>query len=141
VHATQKAGQVDPGCQYLKRKLGLMNFRSLRLIEEQRYKLRMGERARLRLPEGHWVQFQPISVLGRELHMQVRMPGVDTHMRMASGRGVILGGVKHEDGVLVVHLKPNFRIPRLPSPAAKKKREELRQLRLLRDAAAEAAGP
>lgn len=117
VHAMQKPGQVDWICEDLKRKLDMMNFGTLRVLQRRQFKLRFGEEGRLSLPAGHEVRFLPISILNRELHMQVEMPGsVNTRMRMKSGRGVILGGIQHEDGHLIVHLEPNFRVPRAGSP-------------------------
>ena len=84
--------------------------------------LRLGreESGRLLLPEGREVRFLPISVLHRKLHMQVEMPGIlNTRMRMTSGRGVILGGVEHGAGYLIVYMVPNFRLPRVASARSK----------------------
>ena len=131
VHARQQPGRIDPVCEKLRHRLRLMNFRSLRMVQKRLFKLRMGERGRMQLPAGRRVEFLPISVIDRQLHMQVQMPGVvNTRMRMESGRGVILGGIRHEDGVLVVQLQPSFRLPRPPSAAARRKREA-RRLRIL----------
>jgi hypothetical protein len=132
VHAAKEEGKIDPPCQSLKHTL-LRDFGTLRLMKKERFKLRMGERGHMQLPAGHSLQFLPISVLDRELHMHVQIPGVvNTQMRLQSGPGMILGGVKHDDGVLVIHLKPDFRIPRAPSEAAKKKRAERNRRHLLR---------
>ncbi len=122
VHAEKKAGQVDWICEKLRKKLAPMNFGTLRVVQQRQFKLALGELGRLPLPEGREVRFLPISVLHRKLHMQVEMPGlVNTRMRMTSGRGVILGGVEHGDGYLIVHMVPNFRLPRaaaarMPNP-------------------------
>ncbi|MFQ5513792.1 MAG: hypothetical protein ACE5FG_05085 [Myxococcota bacterium] len=134
VHARQQPGIVDPLCEDLRKKLRLMNFRSLRVVQQQSFKLRMGEQGAMQLPEGRRLEFLPISVIGGELHMQVMMPGVvNTRMRMANRRGVILGGVRYGDGVLVVQLQPTFRLPRGPSAAAREARER-RRARTLRTA-------
>ncbi len=113
VHAEKKPGQVDWICEELKKKLKLMNFGTLRVVQRRLFKLAFGEAGRLPLPEGREVRFLPISILHRQLHMQVEMPGlVNTRMRMKNGRGVILGGVEDGDGYLIVYVVPNFRIPR-----------------------------
>jgi len=113
VHAEQKPGQVDWICEKLKKKLAPMNFGTLRVVQQRQFKLRFGEQGALSLPEGREVRFLPISVVHRQLHMQIEMPGlVNTRMRMVSGRGVILGGVEHGDGYLIVHVIPSFRMPR-----------------------------
>ena len=124
VHAEKKAGQVDWICEKLRRKLAPMNFGTLRVVQQRQFKLAFGELGRLPLPEGREVRFLPISVLHRKLHMQVEMPGlVNTRMRMTSGRGVILGGVEHQGGYLIVHVVPNFRLPR--AAVARSKRTPL----------------
>ena len=113
VHAEKKPGQVDWICEKLRKKLEPMNFGTLRVMQRRQFKLRFGESGRLTLPGGREVRFLPISVVRHQLHMQVEMPGpVNTRMRMMSGRGVILGGVEHGDGYLIVHMVPNFRVPR-----------------------------
>ncbi len=137
VHAKVEPGPIDPGCVPLKRKLGMMNFRTLRMLQQQRFKLQMGQQARMQLPAGRHFEILPISVIDRELHMQVQMPGMlNTRVRMPSGDSMILGGLAFEDGVLVLQLKPEFRLPRPPSAAARHKRE----LRRLRHLGAYAAG-
>ncbi len=120
VHAEKKAGQVDWICKKLRKKLAPMNFGTLRVVQQRQLKLAFGESGRLRLPGGREVSFLPISVLHRKLHMQVEMPGlVNTRMRMKSGRGVILGGVEHEAGYLIVYMVPNFRLPRVAAARSK----------------------
>ena len=120
VHAEKKAGQVDWICEKLRRKLAPMNFGTLRVVRQRQFKLAFGELGRLDLPEGREVRFLPISVLHRQLHMQVEMPGlVNTRMRMTSGRGVILGGVEHGDGYLIIHMVPSFRLPRTAAARAR----------------------
>ncbi len=122
VHAEKKAGQVDWICEKLRKKLAPMNFGTLRVVQRRQFKLAFGESGRLLLPEGREVRFLPISVLHRKLHMQVEMPGVlNTRMRMTSGRGVILGGLEHGDGYLIVHMVPNFRLPRAAAARSKLK--------------------
>lgn len=116
VHAEKKPGQVDWICEKLRKKLEPMNFGTLRVMQRRQFKLRFGESGRLTLPGGREVRFLPISVVRQQLHMQVEMPGpVNTRMRMMSGRGVILGGVEHGDGYLIVHMVPNFRMPKRAS--------------------------
>ncbi len=128
VHAEKKAGQVDWICEKLRRKLAPMNFGTLRVVQRRQFKLAFGESGRLLLPEGREVRFLPISVLHRKLHMQVEMPGLlNTRMRMTSGRGVILGGVEHGGGYLIVHMVPNFRLPR--AAAARKPNPLLHRVR------------
>lgn len=123
VHAEKKTGQVDWICEKLRRKLQPMNFGTLRVVQRRQFKLAYGESGRLALPGGREVRFLPISVLHRQLHMQVEMPGlVNTRMRMTNGRGVVLGGVEDGAGYLIVHMVPNFRIPRA---AAARKRTPL----------------
>ncbi len=120
VHVEKKAGQVDWICEKLRKKLAPMNFGTLRVVQQRQFKLAFGELGRLGLPEGREVRFLPISVLHRQLHMQVEMPGlINTRMRMTSGRGVILGGVEHGDGYLIIHMVPNFRLPRTAAARAR----------------------
>jgi len=134
VNATQQPGPVDPGCGELKQQLSLMNFKSLRLVYRERFKLRMGQRGGLRLPEGRKLDFLPISIVDNLLHVQVQLgDALNTQMRLPSGRGVILGGIRHGSGVLLVHLLPFFRMPRPPSEALLHARER-RRMRAVRAA-------
>ena len=88
-------------------------------------------------PQGQEVRLLPISIVNRELHMQVEMPGrVNTRMRMTSGRGVILGGVRHDDGYLIVHLQPVFRAVKGAAPRL----AERHRMQMLHEASAPATG-
>lgn len=108
VQAFEKAGSIDPGCKDLPPKLGPMNFRSMRLLEERRVRLGIGQQYSVRLPTGKTMRMRPLSIVEHRLHMHLNMPGLDTSFRMKPLRAVAVGGERHGDGHLLVYIESDF---------------------------------
>ncbi len=126
VYASPKEGKIDPACTELHQRLlrANMNLKSLRVVGERRFKLDFGHQEQMLLPSGRQLRFLPITIVKNELHMQFEVPDViNTRLRLASGRPVILGGHRHGEGQLIVQVVPKFHIvkathkPRAPAPA------------------------
>jgi hypothetical protein len=109
VHAAEQKGTIDPQLRRLPRSLGPMKFGTLRLIQQQRLELGMGQEGHVSLPTGREVMMVPLSVVQRRLFMHLEMPGqVNGQLRMLPGRPVVLGGQRHEDGHVIVYIEPEF---------------------------------
>lgn len=109
-------GGVDPECESIQAQLP-KRFGTLKLQQQGELALELGQPQGLVLPTGSEFYFRPISILERKLQMQVNMPGVvNTRVLLASGRSVILAGVRHEEGQLFVELSPRFIAPTVPEP-------------------------
>jgi hypothetical protein len=109
VHAAEQKGTIDPQLRRLPRSLGPMKFGTLRLIQQQRLRLGMGQEGHVSLPSGREVSMVPLSVVKQRLYMHLEMPGqVNGQLRMLPGRPVVLGGQRHEDGHVIVYIEPEF---------------------------------
>jgi len=118
--ASKEEGGVDPECQSMQEQLPV-RFGTLRLQQRANFALAFGEPHGLALPSGSQLLFRPISIVDRKLQMHVQMPGVvNTRVQLGSGRSIILAGVRHNLGNLIVELRPTFIVPPTPqSPIAK----------------------
>ncbi len=102
---------IDPRCGDIHRRLRghMANINRIRLLNQHRYQLAFGEQARVVLPSGREVRIRPISVVRRQLHIQLEMPGVmSTRLQLSDGRPILFGNHMYEDGMLVVQLLPEF---------------------------------
>ena len=120
VYASSKEGKIDPACTELHQRLlrANMNLKSLRVVGQRRFKLDFGHQEQMLLPSGRQLRFLPITIVKNELHMQFEVPDViNTRLRMASGRPIIIGGHRHGDGQLIVQVVPKFHLARAtPEP-------------------------
>jgi hypothetical protein len=108
-HAAQEGEGVDPRCEELRKQLGPMRFKSLRVVQERRFRLRMGEHGGLALPSGTDLRIVPLSIIRKRLNLRLEVPGVvNTRLQMTSGRPVIVGGPRHRGGHLIVQIVPEY---------------------------------
>ncbi len=106
--ALPQEGGVDPACLELSRRLP-MRFGSLRGCAPRVFRVPFGEYAVMQLPTGSAIRILPVQVHRNQLHMQFELPGVvNTRLQMAHGRPVIMGGLPHEGGLLIIQVVPEF---------------------------------
>ena len=109
VHASQEKGTIDPECRDLPRQLGPLKFGALRLIQQRRLRLDMGQRGSVALPGGREVRMLPVSIVKRRLFMNLEVPGqVNGQFSLRPGRPLVLGGQRHQGGHLIVYIEPDF---------------------------------
>ncbi len=107
-HALPQEGGISPDCVELSRRLP-MRFGSITRCAPTVFRVPFGEQAELALPTGSSIRVLPVTVLRDHLHMQVELPGVvNTRLQMRHGRPVILGGLPHEGGLLIIQVVPEF---------------------------------
>ncbi|MCP4003576.1 MAG: hypothetical protein GY725_05220 [bacterium] len=108
VYATQKPGEVDARALPLSNRLP-MKFGSVQMLEQKALSVTFGEQVKLGLSTGGEVRLLPVAVHQNQLHMQFQMPDVvNTRLKMTNGRPMILGGVPHKDGYLIIEVLPDF---------------------------------
>ena len=103
-------GPIEPGAQELHRRLhGQFRYESLRVLERKRVQLGLDEIGGLKLPNGRWVRVRPLSVEGNGVLMAVEVEGaLQTDLRMANRKVVVIGAQPYQDGKLVITLEPSF---------------------------------
>jgi hypothetical protein len=98
----------DPACANIRSRLP-MQFESLSMLKREKMRLQFGDSGSIKLPSGRSVQVTPISVVNNRLHVHLQMSDlVDTRLQMKSGVPMILGGVPHDRGQLIIMLTPDF---------------------------------
>ena len=106
--AHPQEGGITPDCVELARRLP-MRFGSISGCAPTVFHVPFGERAELALPTGSSIRVLPVTVLRDHLHMQFELPGVvNTRLQMRHGRPVIVGGLPHEGGLLIIQVVPEF---------------------------------
>ena len=109
VHAAERPGVIDQELRDLPRALGPMKFGTLRLIEQRQFQLGVGQPGRVSLPDRREVTMTPVSIAPHQMQMRLQMPGqVNSQVNMTSGRPMVLGGPRHEDGHVIVYIEPEF---------------------------------
>jgi hypothetical protein len=111
VYGSAQEGAVDVGLlsmqEHLQRRLP-MRFGTLQTFDSKHFDLPMGKLAEMRLPDGSAVRILPIAVVDGRLQMHLDMPGVSTRLQVQSGRPVIMGGQRYQNGVVFVQLTSSF---------------------------------
>lgn len=108
VYASKKPGKVDAEALALSKRLP-MRFETVELLEKKSLSVPFGEEVKLVLSTGGEVRLLPVLVHQNQLHMQFQMPDVvNTRLKMQNSRPMILGGVPHKDGFLIIEVLPEF---------------------------------
>lgn len=106
--ALPQEGGIEPDCLELSRRLP-MRFGSISHCAPRVFRVPFGERAEMQLPTGSAIRILPVQVHRDQLHMQFELPGVvNTRLQMTHGRPVIMGGLPHEGGLLIIQVVPEF---------------------------------
>jgi len=109
--ASDQGSGVDPECESLQDQLPV-RFNSMRVQHHEVLQVPIGTPTAVALPTGSQIQFRPITFVSSLLHMHVAMPGVvDTRAQVTSGHSIIVAGMRHESGRLIIELRPTFSAP------------------------------
>jgi hypothetical protein len=109
-YVSQNPGPVDPAGRDLHRQLRReFSFRSLRVLESRRLKLRLDEVKRVRLPTGRLMRVRPLHVGKGGLLLAVDVEGkVQGDFRVRSHKPLSIGIERYQDGKLIVTFEPEF---------------------------------
>jgi hypothetical protein len=114
IYGSADEGKIDAELtathDYLKSILP-MRFGTLQRFDSKRVELMLGQLGGVALPSGAEVRFLPIAIVDGRLHMHLEMPGMNTRLQIPSGRTLILGGPRYENGLVIVELRPTFAVP------------------------------
>ncbi len=105
---SNEPGPVQPG--RLDTKLReQFRYQSLEVIESRTFELEIDDVARVRLPNGSWVQVKPLLLDERGALLAVDVEGaLKTDVRVKSNHMLVLGAHRHGNGRLVISLEPRF---------------------------------
>ncbi|MEO0605477.1 MAG: hypothetical protein AAF211_28865 [Myxococcota bacterium] len=105
VHATDK-GEVDPRLEPLKRQLEIMRFEGFKLLSHDRDKLSDGQATTVSVVGGSKVRVKLIDRTNAQARVRIELyrdndKRLDTTVRINRNRTFLVGGPKHQEGVLV----------------------------------------
>ncbi len=114
IQASNVGSGVDPSLRDIHRQLGtLFNFTSYRLLRDENITLSPNRPAIIQAHPGRSIE---INLLGyrkdfAELRLKIKRDGeemLNTQVRLSSGRTVIIGGPKHDEGVVILAISTRF---------------------------------
>ena len=93
----------------LEKPLKALNYRSYRLLKEETQTARWQGNANFEIPVGRVLTVRPQEVTNNQLGLRVQLkqgdkPQLETTVRLNNGGNFILGGPRHEAGVLVLSI-------------------------------------
>jgi len=105
VHATDE-GRVDPRLEKLKRQLEIMRFEGFELLSHSREDLSDGQATTVSVVGGNKVRVKLIDRTKSQARIRIELfrdndKRFDTTVRINRNRTLLVGGPKHDDGVLV----------------------------------------
>jgi hypothetical protein len=107
-HASAQPGPIDPE---MHRVLGktVVRYQSLRVIERRHIDLRMQEIGGVDLPTGKRVEVMPLSMNASGVLISLEVPGtLQTDLRVANQKQVVIGLDRYDDGKLILVLQPDY---------------------------------
>jgi hypothetical protein len=109
-HVTVEPGPVDPAALSIHRRLhDEFQFQSFRVLERHSMDLRLQEAGGVVLPTGKRVELRPIAVSPSGVLIAVDIPGtLQTDVRVANRKQVVIGVERYLDGKLLLTLEPNY---------------------------------
>ncbi len=105
VHATDQ-GEVDPRLQGLKRQLEIMRFQGFQLLSHDRDNLDEGQATTVNVAGGNKVRVKLIDRTNAQARVRIELyrdndKRLDTTVRINRNRTFLVGGPRHDNGVLV----------------------------------------
>lgn len=106
-HASPQPGPIDPE---MHRAMGtVVRYQSLRVIERRHIDLRMQEIGGVDLPTGKRVEVRPLSMNASGVLISLEIPGtLQTDLRVANQKQVVIGLDRYDDGKLILVLQPDY---------------------------------
>lgn len=103
IHASKHGNQVDARLESLKKDLSVFGFTTYELITVASHQVGVGEKFEVALPGGRKLEITPKTRTREKVRFQAKIDGLlNTIYGIDSGGTLIIGGPKHEDGVLVI---------------------------------------
>ena len=112
VHATDK-GEVDPRLESLKRQFEIMRFQGFKLLSHDREELADGQSMTVNMVGGNKVRIKLLDRTNAQARVRIELyrdndKRLDTTVRINRNRIFLVGGPKHEDGVLVFPITVSY---------------------------------
>lgn len=110
VHTSDREGGIDPRARELDRKLRKqLRYESMRVVREQRVRLRTGEVETVRLPDGRAARLQLMHKGEQGVLIAVDVErAVKTDVRAPNHHTVVIGAGEYQDGHLAIALEPDY---------------------------------
>lgn len=110
VHTSDAEGGIDPRARELDRKLRKqIRYRSMRVVREERARLRAGEVHTLALPDGRSARLQLMHKGEEGVLVAVDVErAVKTDVRARNHHTVVIGAGEYRDGHLAIALEPDY---------------------------------
>jgi len=110
VHTSDAEGGIDPRARELDRKLSKqIRYKSMRVVGEERVRLRTGEVHTLALPDGRSARLQLMHKGEQGVLVAVDVErAVKTDVRARNHHTVVIGAGEYRDGHLAISLEPDY---------------------------------
>ncbi|RPJ08104.1 MAG: hypothetical protein EHM36_05890 [Deltaproteobacteria bacterium] len=114
IEASNAGPSIDPALRDVHDQLGsLFNFSSYRLLKDIRLNLLGNRPVEVPLYKGRSMQVTLVGEYRNMIELRIRMtregaPVLNTQVRLTSGRTILIGGPRHEGGVLICALSSKF---------------------------------
>ena len=110
VHTSDGEGGIDPRARELDRKLkSQLRYRSMRVLREERFDLRVDQIGTFELPDGREVRMRPLHKGRKGVLMAVDVEGaVKLDARAANHHKVVIGAGAYRDGNLAISIEPDY---------------------------------
>ncbi|MEN0067600.1 MAG: hypothetical protein AAGA48_36045 [Myxococcota bacterium] len=112
VHATD-AGQVDPRLESLKQQFKIMRFKGFNLMSTSTEKLSDGQSVQVNVTGGNKVRVRLLDRTPAQARIRIELyrdndKRLDTTIRIPRNRTFLVGGPKHDDGLLVFPISVTY---------------------------------
>ena len=114
IEASNAGPSTDPALRDVHDQLGsLFNFSSYRLLKDVRLNLIGNRPAEVPLYKGKSMQVTLVGEYRNMIELKIKItreggPVLNTQVRLTSGRTILIGGPKHEGGVLICAISSKF---------------------------------
>ena len=112
VHATDE-GEVDTRLESLKRQFEIMRFRGFKLLSHDREEISDGQSMTVNMVGGNKVRIKLIDRTNAQARVRIELfrdndKRLDTTVRIPRNRIFLVGGPKHDEGVLVFPITVSY---------------------------------
>ena len=114
IEASNAGPSIDPTLKDVHDQLGsLFNFSSYRLLKDVRLNLIGNRPVEVPVHQGRSMQLTLVGEYRNMIELRIRItregsPVLNTQVRLASGRTIVIGGPRHGGGVLIFALSSKF---------------------------------
>ncbi|MDH3443013.1 MAG: hypothetical protein OEN50_03740 [Deltaproteobacteria bacterium] len=114
ISASKQGNEFDPQLAALEKQLKALNYGSYRLLKQETQTARWQGNANFQIPGGRMLTVRPQEVNNDQLGLRVQLkqgdkPQLETTVRLNNRGNFILGGPRHDNGVLVLSISATAR--------------------------------